>query len=299
MLLCSQFKYGWKGQNSSWYVYIPFCASQRPDVYYFTDIFMDVVRTGPFYSPYFDFKLPQMLNRDFSEPKFSLRLLMKDVKLIEEYAQRCSLSTSLHFGAHVCWCSIVHFVFCILMFQCSSGLDCSLVRGMLSILEKGMAKGDSEKDMSCLYSAINPEEWRFHLQPNMNRHKSCAELPLLFLFIFLFSSVRVSAHFSLSSWFLFSSLCVLRLSSLWEFTCVLWFMSVFSKCCQQNLGLYFSLFSCSVSWLLIWVDAWVCWLAWIQSIQLELLNFTFLEQAKMNERNSGSFPSSLWRNESQ
>lgn len=91
------------------------------------DVFMDVVRTGPFYSPYFDFKLPQMLNRDFSEPKFSLRLLMKDVKLIEEYAQ-------------------------------SSGLDCSLVRGMLSILEKGMAKGDSEKDMSCLYSAINPEE---------------------------------------------------------------------------------------------------------------------------------------------
>jgi len=89
------------------------------------DTFMAILRESALFAPTFDKKLPRLLKRDYHQPNFSTRHLLKDVELFSEEAADRGLMTS--------------------------GLD-----GIRSILEDTIAKGFGEVDYSALYERINP-----------------------------------------------------------------------------------------------------------------------------------------------
>lgn len=59
------------------------------------DVFMAILRHSALYAPTFDKKLPRMLERNFSEPNFPVKLLLKDVNLIFSEAESLGLNTVL------------------------------------------------------------------------------------------------------------------------------------------------------------------------------------------------------------
>ncbi len=89
------------------------------------DTFMDVLRQSALYAPTFEKKLPRLLGRDFTNPNFSTRHLLKDVDLFLEEA------TDL-------------------------GLDAGSLAGVRPLLEKTIAQGLGEADYSALYMAVDP-----------------------------------------------------------------------------------------------------------------------------------------------
>ena len=87
--------------------------------------FAGILRKGPLYAPQFDKKLPHMLQRDFSNPHFSLRHMLKDVRLILAEGNRV-------------------------------GLDTAVIRGVEKIIVKALDMGELEVDYSALYNGVNP-----------------------------------------------------------------------------------------------------------------------------------------------
>ncbi|HXH86519.1 MAG TPA: NAD(P)-dependent oxidoreductase, partial [Nitrospira sp.] len=91
------------------------------------DTFMAILRESALFAPTFDKKLPRLLKRDYRQPNFSTRHLLKDVALFLQEAGGRGLSTG--------------------------GLE-----GIRPILEETIAQGLGEVDYSAIYERINPRE---------------------------------------------------------------------------------------------------------------------------------------------
>jgi 3-hydroxyisobutyrate dehydrogenase len=100
-----------------------FIQHQGTDV----ELFMQILRNSALYAPTFDKKLQRMLERNYSNPNFPTKHLMKDTDLFISEAK-------------------------------SVGLNISTIEGVRKILEMALNKGLAEEDYSSLFSAINPDE---------------------------------------------------------------------------------------------------------------------------------------------
>lgn len=89
--------------------------------------FMSVLRKSAIYAPTFDKKLPRMRDRNFTNPNFPTKHLLKDTNLIITQATELGLNTS-----HL--------------------------EGVKQIIEKALAMGLDDLDYSAIYSAVNPPE---------------------------------------------------------------------------------------------------------------------------------------------
>ncbi len=99
-----------------------FVQRQGADV----DLFMQILRDSALYAPTFDKKLQRMLNRNYSNPNFPTKHLMKDTELFIAEAK-------------------------------SVDLNVSSIEGVRNILEMALNRAFSEDDYSSLFSTINPE----------------------------------------------------------------------------------------------------------------------------------------------
>lgn len=89
--------------------------------------FMQILRQSALYAPTFDKKLQQMRDRNYANPNFPTKHLLKDTNLFLTEAQ-------------------------------SIGLNVSSLEGVRKVLETAQQLGLSEADYSSLFSAITPEE---------------------------------------------------------------------------------------------------------------------------------------------
>ncbi|HET6676292.1 MAG TPA: NAD(P)-dependent oxidoreductase [Nitrospiraceae bacterium] len=89
------------------------------------EVFMDVLRNSALFAPTYEKKLPRFLDRDYRNPNFSTRHLLKDVRLVLNEAKMCGLST----GA---------------------------LEGILPLLSNTITGGLGDMDYSAIYEAINP-----------------------------------------------------------------------------------------------------------------------------------------------
>ncbi len=88
------------------------------------DLFMDILRNSALYAPTFDKKLNRMLERNFENPNFPLKHLLKDVNLIlNETGQ--------------------------------AGIKSEVVQSVKEIVQRGLAMGLDEEDYSSLYNAVH------------------------------------------------------------------------------------------------------------------------------------------------
>ena len=87
--------------------------------------FMSVLRQSAIYAPTFDKKLPRMRDRDFSNPNFPTKHLLKDTDLIIKQAAELGLNTS-----HI--------------------------QGVKQVIETALEMGLENLDYSSIYSAVNP-----------------------------------------------------------------------------------------------------------------------------------------------
>lgn len=90
------------------------------------DLFMQILRDSALYAPTFDKKLQRMLDRNYSNPNFPTKHLMKDTDLFITEAK-------------------------------SAGLNISSIEGVRNILAIALNKSFSEDDYSSLFSAIAPK----------------------------------------------------------------------------------------------------------------------------------------------
>lgn len=110
------------GLTSTFALTLGFVKRQEVDV----EQFMQVVRESALYAPTFDKKLSRMSDRDFSNPNFPTKHLLKDTDLFLSQAQQLGLVTDN-------------------------------LEGIKSIIEKAIAIGLGDEDYSAIYNAINPE----------------------------------------------------------------------------------------------------------------------------------------------
>ncbi len=90
------------------------------------ETFMGILKQSALWAPAFEKKLPRLLKRDYHNPNFSTRHLLKDVDLfLKEATDR--------------------------------GLVTSSVEGIKTILEQTIAQGLGDVDYSALYEIVNPE----------------------------------------------------------------------------------------------------------------------------------------------
>lgn len=89
--------------------------------------FMQILRRSSIYAETFDKKLPRLLERDFSNPNFRQRLLLKDIDLIRTEAE-------------------------------ALGLDTAALVGIRRLVDKALAMGLSEDDYSTVYNAVDPPD---------------------------------------------------------------------------------------------------------------------------------------------
>jgi 3-hydroxyisobutyrate dehydrogenase len=88
------------------------------------ETFMDILRNSALYSPTFDKKLPNMLERNFANPNFPVKHLLKDLDLmLNSFAEKEINTVSL--------------------------------KAIRKILIDSMEKGNSDKDYSALYNSIH------------------------------------------------------------------------------------------------------------------------------------------------
>ncbi len=90
------------------------------------EIFMDILRASAVYAPTFDKKLGKMLNRDFNNPNFPLKHMLKDVNLMLDA-----------FG--------------------KVNLDTAQLEGVQHIIKSGLNMGLENLDYSSLYNAVHLE----------------------------------------------------------------------------------------------------------------------------------------------
>ncbi len=88
------------------------------------NLFMDILRDSALYAPTFDKKLNRMLERNFDNPNFPLKHLLKDVKLILNETEK-------------------------------AGIKNDIVDSVKKIVERGLAMGLDNKDYSSLYNAVH------------------------------------------------------------------------------------------------------------------------------------------------
>lgn len=86
--------------------------------------FMDILKKSALFAPTFEKKLNNMMERDFKNPNFPVKHLLKDVKLM-----------NFQFG--------------------KNGIDTSVLESVIKILKKTMDDGYSEFDYSALYNTIH------------------------------------------------------------------------------------------------------------------------------------------------
>ena len=111
------------GLTSTFALTLGFVQRQGVDV----EQFMEVVRESALYAPTFDKKLDRMCNRNFDNPNFPTKHLLKDTDLFLTQAQELGLTTD--------------------------GLE-----GIKSIIEKAIALNLENGDYSAIYNAINPQD---------------------------------------------------------------------------------------------------------------------------------------------
>jgi len=91
------------------------------------DRFMTILRDSALYAPTFDKKLDKMMRRDFRNPNFPVKHMLKDVKLMLEDFGKASIDTA--------------------------PLD-----GVRALLETAIQNGDRDMDYSALYNAVHPRK---------------------------------------------------------------------------------------------------------------------------------------------
>lgn len=87
--------------------------------------FMSIVRESALYAPTFDKKLTRMCDRNFSNPNFPTKHLLKDMNLFVQAAQ-------------------------------DQGIDATVAAGVAQVSQNAIAQGLADEDYSAIYSAINP-----------------------------------------------------------------------------------------------------------------------------------------------
>lgn len=88
-------------------------------------LFMEILRGSALYAPTFDKKLQRMLNRDFSNPNFPVKHLLKDMNLFLQCAGQ-------------------------------AGLSCAAAEGVKSACEKTILMGAGEEDYSAIFKSVAP-----------------------------------------------------------------------------------------------------------------------------------------------
>jgi 3-hydroxyisobutyrate dehydrogenase len=91
------------------------------------DQFMTILRGSALYAPTFDKKLEKMMQRDFRNPNFPVKHMLKDVNLMLE-----------DFG--------------------DASIDTAPLAGVCALLETAMNNGDQDMDYSALYNAAHPKK---------------------------------------------------------------------------------------------------------------------------------------------
>jgi 3-hydroxyisobutyrate dehydrogenase len=87
--------------------------------------FMDILRGSALYAPTFDKKLTRMVNRNFDNPNFPVKHLLKDVDLmLGEFGKK--------------------------------GINIDPLEGVRKILLKAIADGEADMDYSALYNTVHP-----------------------------------------------------------------------------------------------------------------------------------------------
>lgn len=109
--------------NSSFCMSLGYVMDKGIDV----ELFMDILRGSTLYAPAFDKKLDNFANREYEATNFSLRLLLKDVNLIENEFEK-------------------------------SKVDCLTLKGVKFLLERGIHFDLGEKDYSALFEVIFPKK---------------------------------------------------------------------------------------------------------------------------------------------
>lgn len=92
-----------------------------------TEIFMQILRDSALYAPTFDKKLQNYLERDFNNPNFPLKHLLKDVRLMKEEFNGKKINTDI-------------------------------LKSVISIIDEGIRNNLGEKDYSAIYQVIHPEK---------------------------------------------------------------------------------------------------------------------------------------------
>jgi 3-hydroxyisobutyrate dehydrogenase len=87
--------------------------------------FMSILRQSALYAPTFDKKLERMCDRNFADPNFPSKHLLKDINLFNGAAE-------------------------------AVGLETSLTEGVASVLQATIEAGLADADYSALYAAVNP-----------------------------------------------------------------------------------------------------------------------------------------------
>ena len=108
------------GLTSTFALSLSFVQQQGVDV----EQFMDVVRQSALYAPTFDKKLERMCDRNFDNPNFPTKHLLKDTDLFLTQAAELGLNTKS-------------------------------LKGIKQIIETAIAIGLADKDYSAIYSAID------------------------------------------------------------------------------------------------------------------------------------------------
>ena len=110
------------GLTSSFALSLSFVKKQNVDV----EQFMQILRDSALYAPTFDKKLTRMSDRNFANPNFPTKHLLKDTNLFLEQAL-------------------------------SIGLATDSLTGIQAIIQKAIALGLENEDYSAIYQAIDPE----------------------------------------------------------------------------------------------------------------------------------------------
>ncbi len=89
------------------------------------DTFMDVLKSSALFAPAFEKKLPRLLARDYANPNFSTRHLLKDVELVFRETQ-------------------------------ALGLETAALAALRPLLERTVAAGHAGSDYSAIFEVITP-----------------------------------------------------------------------------------------------------------------------------------------------
>ena len=89
------------------------------------EVFLDILRQSAFHAATFDRKLPQMLERNFSNTNFPAALLLKDLDLVGSEAA-------------------------------GPGRDTTILQGVREVVKRAVEAGRGREDYAALYEVIDP-----------------------------------------------------------------------------------------------------------------------------------------------